>query len=337
MGKKSNTSIAEFIKDLFRISDNPKKGLLAVEWVVMAYLVFTLLIIFFTYTKCVNAETIIFGRVRMAAITLALWGAYRLLPCKAMILARVCFQLAALSIWYPDIYEINRMFPNLDHLFAATEQSIFGCQPALLWYQLFPSKIVSELMYLGYFSYYPIIAFALLYYFIKRYSEFERAAFICLGTFFLLYLVYLFVGVVGPQFYYPAVGVEQIAKGIFPNMNDAFADYDGHLTNVGWSGGLFYQLVAEAHEAGERPIAAFPSSHVGVTVVVMMLIAHARAWKLFLALLPLAILLFFSTVYIQAHYLIDALAGLVSGALIYALLFFASKGMVTTKTTNRRR
>ena len=37
----------KFIKQLFTIEKQPKKGLFALEWVVLAYLVLTLLIVFF--------------------------------------------------------------------------------------------------------------------------------------------------------------------------------------------------------------------------------------------------------------------------------------------------
>ena len=49
----------KFIKQLFTIEKQPKKGLFALEWVVLAYLVLTLLIVFFTYTKAANPDAMI--------------------------------------------------------------------------------------------------------------------------------------------------------------------------------------------------------------------------------------------------------------------------------------
>ena len=40
---------------------------------------------------------------------------------------------------------------------------------------------------------------------------------------------------------------------------------------------------------------------------------------------PFYVLLCFSTVYLQAHYAIDALAGLVSGTLLFAVLMWATR------------
>ena len=91
--------------------------------------------------------------------------------------------------------------------------------------------------------------------------------------------------------------------------------------------GLFYQLVEQAHEAGERPTAAFPSSHVGISTVILLLAWHSGNKRLFLVLLPFFILMCFSTVYILAHYAIDALAGLLTGALMYGVLMWASRGL----------
>ena len=83
--------------------------------------------------------------------------------------------------------------------------------------------------------------------------------------------------------------------------------------------GVFHDLVQQAHNAGERPTAAFPSSHVGISVVLLWLAWEARSRWLFLCLLVLAVLMFFATFYIQAHYAIDAIAGIPAGTLFYFL------------------
>ena len=67
-------------------------------------------------------------------------------------------------------------------------------------------------------------------------------------------------------------------------------------------------------------MAAFPSSHVSVCVVLMLIAWRTGMNKTFWALLPFAVLLCLSTVYIRAHYAIDALAGLLSGTACYFLL-----------------
>ena len=313
------------LKKYITTEKKPRKGLLAAEWVVMAYLLLTTVIILFCYTDVVNPKAMLWGRARVVAMTAALWFVYRLWPCRLTLLLRVLVQLALLSWWYPDTYEINRMFPNLDHLFAAWEQNLFGFQPALLFSQAIPSHIFSELMDLGYASYYPMIALVLLVYFFTCYKEFPRAAYIVLGAFFLYYVIFIFVPVVGPTFYYNAVGVDQIAKGVFPDLGLYFNNHQDCLPSPGDANGVFYHLVESAKEAGERPTAAFPSSHVGCSTVLMLLAWHSKKRWLLWVLLPLFVLLCFATVYIQAHYAIDAIVGLITGVLIYFLLFFTSK------------
>ena len=199
------------IKNLFQLEKKPLKGLMPLEWVVMGYLLFTLIVILFFYTKMNNPQELIFGRLRVVAMTAALWGVYRIAPCRFNRLVRVGAQMGLLAWWYPDTYEMNRLLPNLDHLFAAWEQSIFGFQPALLFHKEFPDAVFSELFDMGYAAYYPMIALTVVYYFIWRYKEFERASFIVLASFFIYYVIFIFVPVVGPTFYYHAVGIKNIS------------------------------------------------------------------------------------------------------------------------------
>jgi membrane-associated phospholipid phosphatase len=110
-------------------------------------------------------------------------------------------------------------------------------------------------------------------------------------------------------------------------MHDYFNFHQDCLPSPGYTDGLFYQLVEDAKAAGERPTAAFPSSHVGISTVIMWLIIHARNWRLLYVVLPFYVLLCCSTVYIQAHYLIDAIFGLISGTIFYFVLLYLSKGV----------
>jgi hypothetical protein len=134
--------------------------------------------------------------------------------------------------------------------------------------------------------------------------------------------VYFFLPVTGPQYYYLAAGLDNIANGTFPDVGNYFATHNEALPIPGYAKGFFYQCVASAHETGEQPTAAFPSSHVGVTTILMILAWRSQNRKLFYGMLPLFILMCFATVYIQAHYVIDVLGGWVSGIIIFAVLHF---------------
>ena len=324
------------------IESKPSKNLFAVEWAMIAYLVLTTLVIVFCYTKVQNPEAMLWGRVRILFTTAALYAVYRMVPCRLTRLARVVVQVALLSWWYPDTYELNRMFPNLDHIFATWEQQLFGCQPALLFSQLTSfggvgGGLFSELMDLGYASYYPMIAVVLLYYFFRRYDEFLHASFVVMASFFLFYVIFVFLPVVGPTFYYQAVGLDTIMQGVFPNVGDYFNHHTECLPSPGYTDGFFYHLVENAKAAGERPTAAFPSSHVGISTILMFLAWHARDRRLLFILLPFYVLLCFSPVYIQAHYAIDALAGLVTGAVFYFVLMYLTTEVKPSKEAGRKR
>ena len=311
------------------------KSLMPFEWVVIAYIAFTLLIVLFTSTKLTNPETMIWERVRVGATIIALWIVYRLLPCRFTMFVRVAAQMGMLAWWYPDTYEINRMFPNLDHVFATWEQQLFGFQPALEFARAFPSSIVSELMDCGYVSYFPMIAVVTLYYFFKRYEDFGKAAFIILGAFFSYYVIFDLLPVAGPTFYYKAIGLHNAAHGIFPNVGDYFNSHQACLPSPGDVHGVFYNLVEDAKAAGERPTAAFPSSHVGVSTICMLLAWRSGNRKLLFTLLPFYVFLCMATVYIQAHYAIDAIAGLITGVVLYAVLNFISNRISTPGVSRR--
>ena len=310
------------LKFLFTPDRHPKKGLLLLEWAALGYLLLTTLLILFLYTKLLAPDPLLWGRLRVAAMTGALWLVYRMVPCRFTLLARVLLQVALLSWWYPDTYLINRVLHNYDPFFAHLDQYLFGCQPALLFAERCSHPVLSELMYMGYCSYFVLIAAVVVYFFFWRYDQFCRAAFVLLASFFLYYLVFLAIPVTGPQYYYLAAGLENISQGVFPDVGSYFATCEDLMVQPGYADGFFYRLLHDVHAAGEHPTAAFPSSHVGVGVVILCLVWRSRNRRLFFWLLPLLVLLFFSTVYIRAHYVVDVIGGFVSGLFFCLLLDF---------------
>ena len=317
--------LMKYLKYLFGIEKKPRRGLLEVEWVIMGYLMLTLLLMLFTWTKLPDPEPMLWGRFRVVVSTLALWGVYRLVPCRFTMLCRVTLQLALLSWWYPDTFSLNRIFPNLDHHFAALEQSIFGYQPALEFANHWTHPVWSELMYLGYSSYFLLISVVVVHYFIWRYEEFHRTVFIILTSFFVYYVIFVALPVTGPQYYYLAAGLDNISQGVFPNVGDYFLTHDEMMKMPGYEDGWFYQIMVNAHSAGERPTAAFPSSHVGVTVILLLLAWRSKSRLLIWFVFTLFLLMCLATVYIRAHYVIDVFAGLLSAIIMYITLHYICK------------
>lgn len=236
---------------------------------------------------------------------------------------RTAAQLAWLILWYPDTYEFNRCFPNLDHHFAQLDLSLFGCQPSVLFSQLVPSTAWAEAFCLGYWSYFPMIALLSVVVLCKDWrggdlTTFKRVTATIITAFFLYYCIYIFLPVAGPQYYFHAVGIDEIMQGHFPHLGLYFSDHTEMVSLPGDPDGLFHRLVDNAHATGERPTAAFPSSHIGISTI-LLLLARRHAPRLIIILLPLWALLCCATVYIQAHYLVDAIAGLISAPIMLYL------------------
>ena len=95
--------------------------------------------------------------------------------------------------------------------------------------------------------------------------------------------------------------------------------------------GPFSYLVHLA-QGSEKPIAAFPSSHVGLSTI-MVWLAWKMSKKLGLVMLPFYIILCFSTVYIGAHYAVDVAGGLISAVIIYHM----ARAIYGTKFIHRPR
>ena len=336
--------------------------LLPIERVAAAYCLLTTLLIAVLASRLVNPAAMLLMRAGWLAATALLLAMMHFLSRHSslftfhssfFILLRTTLQLSWLAIWYQDTYEFNRSFDNLDHLFAAADQALFGCQPAITFSQQLPGAFWSEAFNLGYWSYFPMIALLSLTTFYTSFisknhpsaptvqgsrsvphsslsttdytdgtdsslftfhSSVLTVPPLILLSFFLFYVIYIFLPVAGPQYYFQAVGIEEIQAGHFPSLGTYFSSHTEMLPAPGYADGLFYHLV-HAAQTGERPTAAFPSSHIGISTIVLLL-ARRHAPRLLPVLIPLWALLCCATVYIQAHYLVDAIAGLLAAPLI---------------------
>lgn len=294
------------------------KSLFAVESVSLIYNALTTVLILLLYPEMDHPGTMLLERLGIVVLTFILIYLYRMFPCRLTAFVRMVFQMSLLAYWYPDTYEFNRLFPNLDHIFASAEQYIFHCQPAVEFSRRYPSMWFSELFNMGYFFYYPMMLIVTVWYFLYRFKWFEKICFVLVASFFMYYLFYIFVPVAGPQFYFPAIGMDNVSAGVFPPVGDYFNHHTFLLPGPGYEHGFFYGLVEASQQVGERPTAAFPSSHVGISTIVLIM-AWRVSWKLAFLLLPFYLLLCCATVYIQAHYLIDSVVGFISSFFVYIL------------------
>lgn len=317
------------IKLLERVESG--RGLFAVESISLIYNALTSILILILFPRMDHPGIMLLERLGIFVLTFALIFLYQKVPCRLTAFIRMVVQMSLLAYWYPDTYEFNRIFDNLDHIFAAVEQSLFECQPSVEFSRHCPSIWFSEPLNMGYFFYYPIMLILVVYYFLNHYKSFEKVCFVLVTSFFIYYLFYLLVPVAGPQFYFPAIGMDRVNTCEFIPLGNYFNHNVLLFPAPGYEHGFFYNLVEASQEIGERPTAAFPSSHVGISTIVMIM-SWRVSKKLSYFLLPFYILLCLATVYIQAHYLIDAIAGFFSAFLVYRVATLMYKKWFITPT-----
>jgi len=272
--------------------DKIKKYLLPVEIATIAYILVTAI-----YLAVFKAPMIHFGiRISVTVLMLLLAGLHNVNRNPVVELIRYFLPFALLSYWYPETYYFNSfIFDNLDHHFVKVDQLLFGCQPSLEFSKCIPWGWFSELMYFGYFSYYFIFFGTAFWCYLLRKELMNKAIFIFVCSFYLFYIVFAILPVMGPQFYF------------IPPLNEV---PDGFL---------FCKLQRFLQYIGEKPTGAFPSSHVGISFTVVIFAAqHCRI--LLKYILPLFMILILATVYIKAHYLIDVIGGFAAAAITYPLV-----------------
>ena len=154
-----------------------------------------------------------------------------------------------------------------------------------------------------------------LFYFIYKFEWFEKMSFVLVTSFFIYYLIYIFVPVAGPQFYFPAIGIDNVSKGIFL-LSVIISIIIRSTSRTELSARIFFIVWWKARSKWVNVLRRHsPSSHVGISTI-LMIMAWRGSKKLFACLIPFYMLLCGATVYIQAHYVIDAIVGFFSAFLI---------------------
>ncbi len=214
------------------------------------------------------------------------------------------FPFALLPFLYTETSWLNQWNPVFyDSMVATWDQYLFGFQPAVMFSEVLSQAWFNELMCLSYIFYYllsfglPLMAWRL------KPDFYAKTVYFQILGFLIYYFVFLFFPVAGPQFYFP-----------YPENTLA-------------SAGIFNAVLQAIHHFGEGPTGAFPSSHVGIALVNLMLIFQISKRFFGWILIP-TLMLMASTVYIKAHYAVDVVAGLLSGILIYWLVNLFIKNII---------
>jgi membrane-associated phospholipid phosphatase len=208
---------------------------------------------------------------------------------------RSFYPLMLLSFIYAETdYMNNVLFANFDSLVSNWDFLLFGIQPSILFAEYVTGRWFAECMYLGYFSYYFMTFGLCLWIYIKQPVLFEKILFLIVFPFIVYYFIFIFFPVAGPQFYFKEV--VEVPEGF----------------------GIFSGAVHFLQGLGERPTAAFPSSHIGISIILVYL-AYRHAPRLLVVFIPCFLFLFMATVYIRAHYVVDVIAGILTGPLLCML------------------
>ncbi len=190
------------------------------------------------------------------------------------------------TFFYEETGYLNQMIFHgfWDKWIVSLENTVFKCDIGKLLFLYLNNKVINEIMYLSYFSYYLIIPILglLIYLKIDR-KAFHQFLFTLMVTYYICYLLYIFVPIAGP-FEYEHV----------------------HIT-----GFVFEHIIRFFYKYGELPGSAMPSSHVAIALIVLI---YSKIFNIkFFLFLTIFILLTISTMYLRYHYFLDVEAGIFTG------------------------
>ena len=263
------------------------------------------------YFGCTGLVSLVFGGLPGAGIAaahaIAIFGITRLAawhPRAALAaIARAAYAVFLTPLLYAELAVLNRFFTQryFDATVQAWDAAVFGGQPSIGLSTLFPWLSFSEVLHLGYFAYYGIIPAAILGVFATRGVEaLQRTALAVAAAFFVSYLIFMFFPVAGPRY--------------------EFAQIGGRIGE-----GTLFGIVHGILETGSSKGTAFPSSHIAASLAAVVTAGgEDRRWFWLLLIPELALTA--GTVYGRFHYATDALAGILLGLLVCAVLRASRSG-----------
>ena len=274
-----------------------KLHFLPVDYITLAYMLVSAIYMLFGLNVLSDIEEHLLSRTGIATIIVIFsWFDTKQINKNIFYkFIRNFYPLLLLGYFYKETgYLNNILFDFLDPWFANAEQSLWGFQPSIEFSKIFPQKWFSELMNFGYFFYYLLtIGLSLIIWFTRR-SKLQEVIFVIFTSFLIYYFFFAIFPVKGPQFYFTGIDAQPVTSY------------------------LFSDLVKLAQSIGETETGAFPSSHVGMSIIFLIILWNYSRKTFWIILTPV-VLLWFATVYIKAHYLIDVIGGFISAPLVYWL------------------
>ena len=258
-----------------------------IDTLFFSYVFITTILLLISWNQTDNSLNLLITRGVIVCSVIGLIILNNKLKHEVLRLVRTIYPVILSGYFYSETYFYNQfIWENLDQLLIDADQYIFRFQPSLLFSQFFSNMWFSELMYFGYFSFYLlIIGFIIIaYYHLKE--ETTELIFKLSAALFLFYLFFGIVPSAGPQFYLPSPEKDLPVGFVFDK--------------------IMHFIQANA----EQPTAAFPSSHVGISIIILLSL-RKKTPLFFKIALPFVFILILSTVYIKAHYAIDVIGGII--------------------------
>jgi membrane-associated phospholipid phosphatase len=181
---------------------------------------------------------------------------------------------------------------TFDNVLIKIDHALFGVHPTI-WMERMISPLLTAILQCAYISYYFIpISLSVVLIAKGKHDEFEDALFGIVLCFYLSYLGYLLVPAVGPRFTLD------------------------HMQTTDLQAGPFIQKIQSVLNSLEHnKTDAFPSGHTAVALMTLYYAWKKKEKALSTVLIPVALGLIISTVYLRYHYCIDVLAGIALTAL----------------------
>jgi membrane-associated phospholipid phosphatase len=216
---------------------------------------------------------------------------------------REVYPLVLVILFYGalDILTGHGGIPTHESTVQRWEAAIFGGQVSHTWWQQHPSAFWSTFLHSVYASYYFVVGAGPIWFLARGdHRNLQRSVAAISLTYGLCFVIFLLYPVAGPNYE-------------FPRPSPEFLDNP--------AAHLVYRLLQRGSSYG----AAFPSSHVAAALTAALVAFRGSRTLGFILLVPAAILPV-AVVYTQMHYAMDALAGVVMGAAVYAGVVLSEKG-----------
>jgi membrane-associated phospholipid phosphatase len=268
----------------------------AFEWVTFAYLgwIFVLLGVFHGNIPYAGRYFVVHCAVTTEIAWLA-WVATRS-ENRVLQIARHWYPLALYIFFFEELRGlVHAIFPRwFDRWLILFDYNFGGVHPAA-WLGQFANSGLNDFMQFSYMTYflYLVILPGILY------AQGERAAFwtVMVATAIAHYSVY-------------------VIAVLYPVESPYFALASLHLAPL--EGGAFTAAIEFIERFGRVHGGAFPSAHVAGSMVALLAARRYKTW-LFWICLPLFLSMCVATVYGRYHYIADVLAGVIVGAIGWAM------------------